>query len=494
MPPCFVIGLAVESGSGRVRTCNRVAQAREESVRSPDGTLIAVGRPRPHWRGKDPSSRIEADTFCGGSTIPATRAPSTGAASRATMCPSPTSRRPKGLPDAIRSLRAIGMARGAPAFASAPITISSSADRRRPGAQFPCRDAARGGRPAPRRRSGAGAWLSRAPHRRGSAPGARRLSGHRRGAPEATRGSLCDAAILRCLRALPSKASDVAALHLVDHHARRILDALAIWQSGTGQRRSEPCRSKSHPGEPFGERALSAPCCGLRFRSAAANDPGARSPRGTGNHRPYTEQGFSVGNGFPARAGPALGILSTNSRRIPCCGLPIMCHDLGRPARLRHRATRQEPRQNRLDVEHRCPVDGVQPLDLDREVADAEQAAGAKSQTIGPVFGPLREDPHRGPVRIAAGPSRAKVDRCLRDLVEEEDHLQVRKGFKAPERVCREDRRIKFDARAAGAPVVVYRRPAAAAQKADRREGEGLVRTSFWKSISSMRLPNGSST
>ena len=61
----------------------------------------------------------------------------------------------------------------------------------------------------------------------------------------------------------------------------------------------------------------------------------------------------------------------------------------------------------------------------------------------------------------------ATLDGGLRDLVEQENHLDVRKVFKAGEGVRAEDIAVQFDGRAARAPVVIDGLRAPAAYVAD---------------------------
>src|SRR6185436_13101933 len=105
---------------------------------------------------------------------------------------------------------------------------------------------------------------------------------------------------------------------------------------------------------------------------------------------------------------------------------PIFLHDFLRPLRLADFAARQEAADDRLNVEHRRAVDGVEALNVQARALDSQQSAHGHANPVGPRAVPLREDAHLRPVRIATRMPRLLFRIRLRDAVEMKYDLDVR--------------------------------------------------------------------
>ena len=137
-------------------------------------------------------------------------------------------------------------------------------------------------------------------------------------------------------------------------------------------------------------------------------------------------------------------------------GSVVAAHQLGRPGRLAHRRGRRlELSHVGLDVEHRRPVDRIEPAHGERQALDSDEEAGGHAQTVGPHSRPLGEHAHLGPVRVPAGPAGTQLDVGRLDEMELEDHHQMRERREADHGVRPELCRVEADHRLDLAPLVV---------------------------------------
>ncbi len=83
-------------------------------------------------------------------------------------------------------------------------------------------------------------------------------------------------------------------------------------------------------------------------------------------------------------------------------GVPVVAHQLTRPARLADRRPWSELDHVRLQVVNGRAVDRVEAPDCDGPTIDGDDLARGDADPIRPTLGPLGEDPDLWPVRVAA--------------------------------------------------------------------------------------------
>src|SRR3954454_16494613 len=137
--------------------------------------------------------------------------------------------------------------------------------------------------------------------------------------------------------------------------------------------------------------------------------------------------------------------------------LPIRAHQLAGPFRLEHRSPGRELDHERLHVEHRRSVDGVEAADAQLEAADVDQLTAADADAVGTTFGPLGQDAHLRPVGIPTRTAGTAHDGILPHQMEEVHDLDVGEVLEAQRRVLVEQRAVEDDRRLYVPPVVVDR-------------------------------------
>src|SRR5271155_2509470 len=69
---------------------------------------------------------------------------------------------------------------------------------------------------------------------------------------------------------------------------------------------------------------------------------------------------------------------SSASLMVACAFIsPIVLHDLGGPGGFANLAARQEARDHRFDVQYRRAVNSIEPLDIETQAVDRDDAAHA---------------------------------------------------------------------------------------------------------------------
>src|SRR6266513_1004882 len=147
--------------------------------------------------------------------------------------------------------------------------------------------------------------------------------------------------------------------------------------------------------------------------------------------------------------------------------LPVVAHEVAGPGRLVHRSARRELDHERLHVEHRRPVDGVQTAHPELEAVDVDQLAPADADAVGAGLGPLGEDADLWPLRVAAGAAGATGHLAVVDEVEQVHDLEVRELVQALDRVRLEQCVVEHDRGFDVAPVVIAQVSPAAVNATD---------------------------
>ncbi len=157
--------------------------------------------------------------------------------------------------------------------------------------------------------------------------------------------------------------------------------------------------------------------------------------------------------------------------------MPVAPHQLVHPRGLLHVPTRPELSHPRLQIQHRRPVDRVEPHDVHPVTLAARDAADRDPQAIRPDTPALREDADLGPREVLPRVPRAGRHGALGDLVHQEHDLHVRERLEPRERIDREPRRVELHVGLDGVPGVVLRRGAAGPDPSDgmNLEARGLA-------------------
>src|SRR5262249_20222287 len=108
----------------------------------------------------------------------------------------------------------------------------------------------------------------------------------------------------------------------------------------------------------------------------------------------------------------------------------------------------------------------------DGEPGRGDERADRGADAVGPVLGPLGQDPDPGPVGVAPGMAGAGADARLVHAVEHEHDLDVREVGEPERGVGVDHPAVELDAGALVAPVVALRRGPPAAHATDRPDRE----------------------
>src|SRR5436190_7154027 len=147
--------------------------------------------------------------------------------------------------------------------------------------------------------------------------------------------------------------------------------------------------------------------------------------------------------------------------------LPVVAHQIAGPGRLVHRPARSKLHHERLDVEHRRPIDSVQTAHPELEAVDVDQFAPADADPVGAGLGSLGEDADFGPLGVATGAAGPTGHVAVIDEVEEVHDLEVGELVEAQRGVGAEQLAVQHDRGLDVAPAVVAEVGTAAVDVAD---------------------------
>lgn len=147
---------------------------------------------------------------------------------------------------------------------------------------------------------------------------------------------------------------------------------------------------------------------------------------------------------------------------------PVAGNQAARPGWLADLAASGKLGHVRLDVEHRRPVDGIETLHGDGQPVDGYQPADRHPDPVRSRLGPLGEDPHLRPVRVASRAAGRSQDAIGVDPVEEVDDLDVGEAVETSQGLGAEPVTVEADRRRNAVPVVVDRLRPRRAHPTDR--------------------------
>src|SRR5580698_2033124 len=136
---------------------------------------------------------------------------------------------------------------------------------------------------------------------------------------------------------------------------------------------------------------------------------------------------------------------------------PVSSHEFSGPTRLTYLATWRELSHIRLNVQNRRAIDGIQPLNLQRQIFHREQAANGNANAIGPVLATLGKDANLGPVQSTSGMPCANRYLGFLHQMEEKNDLNVRKVSQPREALRNKSRSVQINPAFDAAPDIVDR-------------------------------------
>ena len=125
-------------------------------------------------------------------------------------------------------------------------------------------------------------------------------------------------------------------------------------------------------------------------------------------------------NNFLKLCGCPVGAWKMGSRLAV---VPVACHQLRCPGGLVHGLSGQEFLHHRLDVQHRCAVNRVHFPHRQSPTFNPYDFADCAADSVGTIFGSLREDANLGPSFVVPGMSLASYNFVVGHLMENKKNM-----------------------------------------------------------------------
>src|SRR6476620_7631402 len=137
--------------------------------------------------------------------------------------------------------------------------------------------------------------------------------------------------------------------------------------------------------------------------------------------------------------------VSTAKKKTTLSLAKIAGHQFRGPSGFAYFNPRSKTSIKRFNIQDRSTVNGIEFAHADFQAVDALETTSGHSNTVGAVFGPLREDTHIRPIRTAARVARSGDDFLVGNLAEVKDNLDVRIFAKPQRTIGWKPRFVQFD-------------------------------------------------